>query len=103
MDSPQKHFLPSPVLGALELRRVARTGGDDELVVPGTWSFSSVIADEQPSLLVVTPDVIFRQPKDGSQRTALVVDTGHIGQVTADACNVYWSSSDPPRVRGRSR
>lgn len=52
---------------------------------------------------MVTKDVVFRQPKDGSQRSALVVDEGRIGNVTADACNVYWSTYDPPRIAGRSR
>lgn len=102
-DSASLYFIPYPSTHGVELRRVARAGGTDEPVLEGAWSFASVIVDDQPSLVVVTPDVIFGQPKDGTQRTTLVVDTGHIGTVTADACNVYWSTVDPPRISARAR
>lgn len=103
-DAASLYFILYPSADGIELRHVARSGGADEPVLQGAWPLSSsVIVDEQPSLLVVVPDVIFRQPKDGTQRTALVVDTGHIGVVTADACNVYWSTIDPPRISGRAR
>lgn len=86
-----------------QILRLPHGGTAGQTFIPASDSFAAPLVDDAPTVVVQGVTTLWRQTKADGTRSVIVSGVGTIGSATVDACNVYVSVSDPPRILARSR